>query len=208
MFDGIDKTAVETVVYRLANPLRFRVSFMDLSTTLEDAIETIDFIGTDNADDAAAMLEMPFAQTPGYQPSPTRYSDGSWRVFYSALEPDTADAERGYWCLRELQSEPPQTRRFHYRELSCLFVGEIFDLRTKIETWPFLVGDQDDYPKCQEVARAAIADNIDGLYCPSARRATGTTVPVFFSRALTEPKILGAVIFEVSTDGSISITRP
>ena len=107
---------------------------------------------------------MPFAQTPSYQPSPTRYSDGSWRVFYSALEPETADAERGFWCLRELQSDPPEIRQFHYRELRCQFAGQVYDLRPQIEAWPFLVGKQEDYPRCQEVARTAIADNLDGLY--------------------------------------------
>ena len=92
---------------------------MDAGATLEDAIETIEFIGGDNSNDAVLMLNTPFEINPSYRPSPTRFSDGNWRVFYSALEVETAEKERGYWCSREIQSDPPAQRHFHYRELRC-----------------------------------------------------------------------------------------
>ncbi|MGA7070403.1 RES family NAD+ phosphorylase [Bradyrhizobium sp.] len=180
---------------------------MDAGATLEDAIETIEFIGGDNSNDALLMLNMPFELNPSYRPSPTRFSDGTWRVFYSALEVETAEKERGYWCLREIQSDPPALRHFHYRELRCRLQGEAYDVKAKLADWPFLVGDHSAYAQCQNVARAAIQADADALIAPSARKNGGTTIPVFKRVALSSPEILGAVIFQVQADGSFTIIR-
>jgi hypothetical protein len=200
----VNRTNVDETLFRLANPPRIRKSLMDIGATLEEAIETIDFIGGDNSNDASLMLNTPFEETPTFRPRPTRYSDGSWRVFYSALEVDTAEQERGYWCVQEIQTEPPAQRHFHYRHLRCRFRGEAFDVKAKLADWPFLIGDRSAYPQCQDVARSAIQADADALIAPSARRAGGTTIPVFKRAALSNPELLGAVVFQVRADGSFT----
>jgi RES domain len=208
MLTGVNRASLDERLFRLANPRRIRKSLMDTGATLEEAIETIDFIGGDNSNDAVLMLNTPFEQNPSYRPGPTRFSDGTWRVFYSALEVETAEAERGYWCLREIQSDPPAQRHFHYRELRCRLQGEAFDVKAKLADWPFLIGDHPAYPQCQNVARAAVQENADALIAPSARKDGGTTIPVFKRAALSNPEILGAVVFQVRADGSFTIIRP
>jgi len=207
MLADINRASLDETLFRLANPPRIRKSLMDAGATLEEAIETIDFIGGDNSNDAVLMLDTPFERNPSYRPNPTRFSDGTWRVFYSALEVDTAEAERGHWCIQEIQSDPPATRHFHYRELRCRLQGEAFDVKAKLHDWPFLVGDRSAYPQCQNVALSAIQADADALIAPSARREGGTTIPVFKRAALSNPEILGAVVFRVQPDGSFTALR-
>jgi hypothetical protein len=207
MLADVNRASLDETLFRLANPPRIRKSLVDVGATLEEAIETIDFIGGDSSNDAVLMLNGPFEQNPSYSPRPTRFSDGTWRVFYSALEVDTAEEERGYWCIQEIQSDPPVQRHFHYRELRCRLQGEAFDVKAKLADWPFLVGDRSAYPQCQNVARSAIQADADALLAPSARRVGGTTIPVFKRAALSNPEILGAVVFQVQTDGSFTTMR-
>jgi RES domain len=207
MLADVNRARIDEALFRLANPPRIRKSLMDAGATLEEAIETIDFLGGDNSNDAVLMLNTPFELNPSYRPNPTRFSDGTWRVFYSALEVDTAEQERGYWCVREIQSDPPAQRHFHYRELRCRLQGEAFDVKAKLADWPFLVGDHSAYPECQSVARTAIEADADALIAPSARRDGGTTIPVFKRAGLSNPEILGAVVFQVQADGSFTTKR-
>ena len=207
MLTDVNQVGLDERLFRLANPPRIRKSLMDAGASLEEAIETIDFIGGDNSNDAISMLNTPFEQNPSYRQVPPRFSDGTWRVFYTALEVETAEAERGYWCLGEIQSDPPAQRHFHYRELRCRLQGEAFDIKAKLVDWPFLVGDQSAYPQCQNVARSGIEADADALIAPSARKDGGTTIPVFKRTALSSPEILGAVVFQVQPDGTYTTIR-
>src|SRR5262245_2775764 len=112
MLEDLEQLAINHIVYRLANPPGIRAALADLSTSLEEVLETIDFLGLQSAEDATTLLDTPFREDTTYKPLSTRFSDSSWRVFYSALEPETADAERAHWCRKEAQSTPPTSRRF------------------------------------------------------------------------------------------------
>lgn len=80
--------------------------------------ETVEFLGGVGESEAVNMLDSPFAVNPvtPFKPDPTRYSDGSWRVFYSAIEPETAQEEKAYWCRRSLVADSSGPRQFHFRE--------------------------------------------------------------------------------------------
>lgn len=206
MLESYAQISIDETVYRLANPPRVRAALDVLGTDFEGVIETLDFMKTSSADDVAVLLTSPFDAD--YTPPPTRFTDGSWKVFYSAIEPETCEAERGYWCARELQSNPPTSQRFYFRELRCRANGTGFDVRPMQEEWPFLTGDDSSYPKCQELAREARVAKADALLCPSARRAGGSTVPVFVQAALSGAVIVGSVVIQIDEQGNNIVSRP
>lgn len=207
MLDQLNKAAFDYLVYRLANPPRIRLALADLSTSLEEVLETIDFLGAKSAEEAATLLETPFRDDLTYKPNATRYSDGTWRVFYSALEPETAETERGHWCSKNAQSSPPAVRRFHYRQLRCRLNATGYDIRPKQADWPFLTGDS-TYPPCQAVAKEAKILGAHAMLCPSARRQDGTTTPVFERHVLSEPNILNVIVIQVDAAGGIQVFHP
>jgi hypothetical protein len=206
MLEELNQLAIDQIVYRLANPPAVGAALADLPVSLEDALDTLDLLELRSAEDATTLLETPFFEDPSYTPRPTRFSDSTWRVFYSALELETAEHERGHWCGKEAQPKPATLRRFHFRQLRCRVNGSGYDLRPKRMEWPFLTGD-DTYPPCQALAKEAKAAAASTMLCPSARHENGTTTPVFVREVLSEPAILGVTILELSPSGEIDIIR-
>ena len=123
--------------------------------------------------------------------NPTRFSDGSFPVFYSSLERSTAEAEIRYW-FRTYCGNPKRPRTAYYRCFSCSFDGVEKDLRPKIDLWPDLVHDT-DYTLCNQLGAEAKTLNLDGLATWSARHDEGTNVPVFERQAIGDPKVEGLV---------------
>lgn len=113
----------------------------------------------------------------------TRYSDGSFPVFYSSLEPETAEAEIKHW-LPAFLGTPGKPRTAYYRRLECTFSGREKDLRAKASEWPGLVHET-DYAFCNRLGAEARELELDGLVAPSARHA-GANVPIFRREAIAE----------------------
>ena len=121
----------------------------------------------------------------------TRFSDGSFPVFYCSLEAATAEAETRHWLPRFIdQSDAPRT--VWYSRFACDFNGTVKDLRRKQTDWPDLTHDN-DYGFCNKLGKEAAADGLDGLLAPSARRNGGTNLPVFRRRAIGNPGDLSTV---------------
>ena len=116
----------------------------------------------------------------------TRYSDGSYSVFYSALDPATAEAEVAHWFKKEFGGRPQGQRSAYYRCFTCLFEGQEKDLRDKQSEWPELVHDS-DYTFCNRIGADAVRLELDGLVVPSARRDNGSNLPVFKRSAIRDP---------------------
>ena len=120
----------------------------------------------------------------------TRFSDGSFPVFYSSLDSATAEAEMQYWFPR--YSGRPQTpRTAYYRRFSCTFDGIEKDLRAKISDWPDLIHDN-DYSFCNQLGAEARRLEVDGLVTLSARHE-GANLPVFARQAVSDPELEGGV---------------
>lgn len=136
----------------------------------------------------------------------TRFSDGSFPVFYSALEPETAAAEIKYWFVK-FAGTPTRPRTAYYSRFSCDFDGSTKDLRPKHEDWPDLTHDN-DYRFCNSLGAEAMDAELDGLVTPSARRSDGTNLPVFRRRAIDNPVVhaLVAVTLDPST-GEVVLTE-
>ena len=121
----------------------------------------------------------------------SRFSDGSFPVFYCSLEAETAEAEARHW-FSKFAGRPQGERRAWYQRFRCDFDGSVKDLRPRRAEWQQLTHDT-DYRFCNGLGAEARAEDLDGLLAPSARRSEGTNVPVFKRSAISNPQILPAV---------------
>lgn len=136
----------------------------------------------------------------------TRFSDGSFPVFYSSLDSATAEAEMRHW-LPSYSGRPRRSRTLYYHRFSCIFDGTEKDLRPKIADWPDLVHDN-DYSFCNRLGAEARRLKIDGLATWSARH-DGSNLPVFARRSVSGPKLeaLLAMTYDPDFGTVTSITQ-
>jgi hypothetical protein len=143
------------------------------------------------------LCDRPFVPPVGPPYFSSRFSDGSWRVFYSALEIDTAEAEVIHHQRRNLLPTA-RPRPVYFRRFVCRFAGLAKDVRPLCPTHTFLCDPSEiSYPQCQAVGAEAVAESLDGLLSLSARRPGGNTLPVFRRAAISTPQDLGLKIFQV-----------
>ena len=138
-------------------------------------------------DSLEELCDLPFRPKPMLRRlgRSTRFSDGSFPVFYSSLEAETAEAEVRHW-FPTFAGDPVRTRTAYYSRFACDFDGTAKDLRPKEAEWPKLVHDH-DYRFCNKLGAEAVQLGLDGLLTPSARRKTGTNLPVFARNAISNP---------------------
>ena len=137
----------------------------------------------------------------------TRFSDGSFPVFYSALELATAEAEVEHW-FPAFAGTPGRPRTAYYQRLCCTFDGLEKDLHPKQADWPELVRD-DDYTFCNRLGAEALRSELDGLVTPSAKREGGANMPIFRRRAIRDPRSRGvAAITCVATTSEADSEEP
>jgi RES domain len=211
MLEGVPVFQADHRVFRFANVIDFEDMLSAMGFNADDTDEILAFLGEarDEAD-ATRLLDSPFAPKPQLEArkiARTRFSDGSLRVFYSSLEPETAELEIMYWYAGAALGS--SRRVAYYRRLRCRFNGSAADLRGKVSDWPFLIADGEDaYARCQTVAREGLELNIAGFLTPSPRRASGTNVPVFRRQALSEPQILGVTaLSRHASTGEVMVRR-
>lgn len=114
----------------------------------------------------------------------TRFSDGTFPVFYASLDTQTAEAEVKHWFVYQLPKLPSRHRTLYYYRFKCDFEGTVKDLRPMIDDWPALTH-LTDYAFCNVLGSEAVGESLDAFLAPSARRIGGTNVPVFARRALS-----------------------
>lgn len=128
------------------------------------------------------LLDSPFRR----KPEKSRFSDGSFPVFYSSLDIETAEAESKHHLPR-YAGRPEHSRTMFFRRFCCRFEGVEKDLRPRLGEWPDLVHSS-DYTFCNRLGEEAQVSGIDGILAPSARRSEGTNLPVLRRRALSDPE--------------------
>jgi hypothetical protein len=131
------------------------------------------------------FLDAPFETV---HPGGSRFTDGSFGVYYSALDRETARME-AHDFYRTVLLDGAKTRRIaYYRCISCQFRGDVIDLRA---SGGLYLVDSEGESECQKLARKARDGGADGLLTPSAARERrgedGTCLPAFTRRALTSP---------------------
>jgi hypothetical protein len=197
----------EAILYRLSSQ-QSNVDFLREQGFDTESIEEIRELLRSRgiADTPEELCDAPFRQKSGLQKLrfKTRYSDGSFPVFYASLEYATAKAEIRYWFPR-FAGRPSGPRTGFYSQVLCNFDGAVKDVRSRQGEWPNLTHDN-DYRFCNALGAEAVEVGLDGLVVPSARRSGGVNVPVFRRQALSNPAILDlvAVTFDPA-DGSVTI---
>ena len=154
------------------------------------------------------LCEAPFRPKPMMRRlgNASRFSDGSFQVFYSSTEAETAEAEIQHLFRRAFAGRPKSPRTAYYARFACDFDGLVKDLRPKEAQWPKLVHDN-DYRFCNKLGAEAVELGLAGLLTPSVRRKTGTNLPVFTRKAISNPGdyILMAVTYDPGA-GKVSLS--
>ena len=194
MLDQIPTEPRQYPVFRMA-AYREDNDFLQDDNGLDQqrSAELIDLLReTGTRDSLEELLEDPFRPKRRLQSRSTRFSDGSFAVFYSSLDQETAEAEvRHHWCAK-FSGKPDSGRVTWYQRFKCNFKGYVKDLRTKQEEWSDLTHNS-DYGFCNKLGTEAKETRLDGLLAPSARRNGGTNLPVFVRSALSDPRDLRLV---------------
>lgn len=116
-------------------------------------------------------------------PAGSRFTDGSWGVYYAGESLETAVAETLYHRARFLAatSEPPI--EIDMRHYLADLAAPMHDLRGKRAAMPDIY-DPDSYTASQALARALRMDKSWGVAYDSVRREGGSCVAVFRPKAL------------------------
>jgi hypothetical protein len=118
---------------------------------------------------------------------PSRFTDGSFGVYYAGFERETAIAESRFHTERFLaQSHVPATNVFK-RVLRANIAGSYDDIRTVAADDPIYTPDPDAYAAGQSYALGVYARNReDGIVYRSVRQDGGTCVVAFRPRLVTD----------------------
>ncbi len=101
-------------------------------------------------------------------PAGSRFSDGSFGVFYAARERETAIAETVHHRERFLREMAPPPTQLDMRVLRCGVRGELHDLRGLVAKWPG-VYDPDGYGESQRLGVELRAAGSCGVVFRSGR---------------------------------------
>jgi len=117
---------------------------------------------------------------------PSRFTDGSYGVYYAAFEQRTAIAESAYHTARFLAYTNTEPTLVYKRVLSADIKGAYDDIRTTPPTDPIYDPDPEKYAAAQAYASALYAaDVVDGIVYTSVRAAGGTCVVAFRPRLIS-----------------------
>lgn len=121
----------------------------------------------------------------------SRYSDGSFPIWYGSLDRETTIYETVYTMIKsERQRENFQQQERIYRERTIYNVfcnGILIDLTEKLMHYPELISE--DYTFTQHIGKTLNQQGYPGLLVKSARFATGINVNVFKSEILLEAQL-------------------
>jgi hypothetical protein len=161
----------------------------------------IRLIAVDLPIDSAELLTMPFRRRHSDGKfRPGRFNDGSFGVYYSALEEETSieeirfhrgkDIKSALSALQQHSSSPRPQAGWYYSVFQAQYVGLTVDLTSCDQEFPQLLADeQHGYPFCRQLGRQAHTNGRDGFRTPSAQRRGGVCTPVFTESALRDPAI-------------------
>lgn len=175
--------------------------------TREPAILRRPFEDAETYDAIAAAINWPFEH-----PCRSRYSSGTFGVWYGAESVETSVRETVYHFRRNTlgaaiaaQSEIPivQERRVHLVRCSAMLV----DLRTLTKQEPRLVHPE-DYTACQSLGAELKGAGMPGVLTLSARHDAAQIVGVFTPEVLTDPRTVCYLTYTLYTDsGKVLVER-
>ena len=120
---------------------------------------------------------------------PSRFSDGSYGVFYAAHDEATAIAETAYHRARFLRDAGLRSEIVQMRVYRARIDGSFDDVRPR--SLRSTIYDANSYAASQKYARALyVKDVVDGIVYRSVRRHEGECVAVFRPRRVKSVKVL------------------
>jgi RES domain-containing protein len=105
-------------------------------------------------------------------PHGSRFSDGSYGVFYCARDRQTAIAETRYHQSRFMAATQEPPMRLSMRLYTVAAHGRVVDLRAASRAEPRIV-DPDNYSYAQGIGRTLRQQNAHGILYPSVRQPGG-----------------------------------
>ena len=201
MLEELPQASIAQKVHRFANISRLRQLAESKGLTIDQITDVIAF---EREDVIKQLMDEPFQRKPFFGNKfgrQSRFSDGDWPVFYTAIGPKTAQEESTYQYGRKAAGDGSARRPVHYSILRCEFSGSIIDLRPKLSDWPDLVSD--DYMFCIALGKEGNDLNVGGFFNPSARDKGGTTVPAFKRETLKGPIIEATAKLTFSEDTTV-----
>ena len=154
-------------------------------------------------DSLEELLDGPFRQKRRFKRQ-TRFSDGSFPVFYSSFDAPTVEAEVKHW-LPSYIGQPRNPRTVYYQRFSCTFDGVEKDLRSKIKDWPQLM-ESSDYTFCNRIGAEARTLEVNALVTLSVRHIAGINLPIFSRETIGEPRSEAFVAMTYNpTTGTVSV---
>ena len=181
MLEGIESQDAHRQVYRLASipAVDALIADLGLDTQSEEDLRAL-LANRRWGTGPSELLDGPFRTKHSFRRR-SRYSDGSFPVFYGSLEITTAHAEVRY-RLSMCGGSPTRKRRAYFQQFQCTFRGKEKDLRPRLGDWPDLVHGS-DYSFCNQLGAEAYRIGLDGLIAPSAR-CNGANQPILRRRAI------------------------
>jgi|SRR5579872_2809028 len=126
----------------------------------------------------------------------SRFTDGSYGIYYACLEFDTAIAESAYHTERFLSYTDTRPLYLHKRVLTAQLNGTYDDLRALSPAEPVYDPDPQRYAAAQAYARGVYASNeCDGITYNSVRATGGTCVAVFRPRLISGCETAGFLLY-------------
>jgi len=131
-------------------------------------------------------------------PQGSRFSDGTYWVFYCAQEKATAIAETRYHSALFMGATNESPMRLQMRLYAVAVAGEAVDLRQAVIAEPRII-DPDDYSHAQGIGRKLRADGALGILYPSVRKLGGECLAALRTAILSN--CLHAAYLEYNWDG-------
>jgi len=144
--------------------------------------------------EGAPLIMMPFVI-----PTASRFSDGSYGVFYAGDELKTAGEERAYHLARELTKshEPDIVLRAQGYAFTLAVEGELHDVRRSAKPPPPTdIYNFNDYTIAQQHGRSLRNAGAHGLVYQSVRRPGYECVGIFRPTRIRAPRPAGIVYFD------------
>ena len=130
----------------------------------------------------------------------SRFTDGSYGVYYAAFEQRTAIAESAYHTARFLAYTNTRPTLVYKRVLTADIKGSYDDIRATPLTDPIYNPDPEKYAAAQAYAMGLYAaDVVDGIVYTSVRATAGTCVVAFRPRLISDCTTAGFLAY--SYDG-------
>jgi hypothetical protein len=126
-------------------------------------------------------------------PKGSRFSDGSYGVYYAAHALETAVRETAYHFARFAADSGDGVRHEDMRVLVGALDAELHDVASLPEATRAAVLHPDDYTASRALATRLRAAGSEGVVYPSVRHAGGTCVGVFRPKAVGRPSQEGHI---------------